>query len=183
MISAAQLLTLLVDVVCIAACGAFIRSVVLAYRRAPFIPTHADAAEEIAALIGGLPRGSVVYDLGCGDGRVLRALVKRNPNAAYIGVERQIVPYVIAKLRCSGFARIVRGDLFAQDLSAATHVFLFLYGHVLDALLPKLERELAPGTWVYSLDFTFNSREPQQRIMLRSRANRTLGTVLHVYEF
>lgn len=183
MASAVLWLALLVDLAGILYCIYFIRSILLLFKRAPFVRTRAAVAEEIAQYVGALPAGSVVYDLGCGDGRVLRAIHKRNPEAQLVGIELQLFPYLLARLRCSGVARIIRGDIFAQDLSAATHLYAYLYYDVLDRLLPKLERELQPGTRLYSLDFAFSHRTPFETITLRSRAPGKLGSILYVYEF
>jgi len=177
-------LQLLLDVAIIGYCLYFIRSVVLLYRRAPYVPACRAVAEEIAALIGELPEGAVLYDMGCGDARVLIEVAKRNPKARFIGIERQWVPYLLARMKTFGTGiQIIRADMFAEDVSTATHVYAYLYGHVMDALLPKLEKELRPGTRLYALDFQFANRIPEIQHQLISRRKGKLGEVLRVYRF
>ena len=177
-------LQLLLDVAIIGYCFYFNRSVVLLYRRVPYVPTRRAVAEEVAVLIGELPEGAVLYDLGCGDARVLVKVAKRNPKARLIGIEMQRIPYFLARLRTAGTGiQIIRADMFTQDLSSATHVYAYLYDHVMDALLPKLEKEQQPGTKLYALDFQFKDRMPEAEYPLASRRKGRLGEVLRVYRF
>ncbi len=132
---------------------------------------------------------SVVYDLGCGDGRVLFHLSKSNKKAKYIGVENSTFPFLLAKLgsllnmkKTGNKVEIIKKDFFKQDLTDATHVFTYLYPSVMDELLPKFEKELKKGTKLVSLSFKFASKTPIEEIDL-GRNKYKLGRKLYVYQF
>ncbi|MDB5237537.1 MAG: ribosomal protein methyltransferase [Parcubacteria group bacterium] len=153
----------------------------------PFIRTREPIAHEVAEAFGTLPEGSVVYDPGCGDGRVLFAIAKKNPRARYVGIELRLFPYLLAKrqrrMHPEADIRFIRGDSFKQDLSKATHVYTYLYPKVMDKLLPKLQNELRPGTVLISLDFQFKDKEAERTIPLSGAAEGKLGKLLYVYRF
>jgi ubiquinone/menaquinone biosynthesis C-methylase UbiE len=103
-------------------------------------------------------RNDVVYDLGCGDGRIVIAAVKEY--GAKRGVCVDIDPVRIAESRrnadTAGVARRItfrEGDLFQMDLRDATVVTLYLLPALNERLRPKLFRELKPGSRVVSNSF------------------------------
>jgi SAM-dependent methyltransferase len=105
----------------------------------PLLDLAGKAAGEAALLV----------DIGCGDGRVLRAAARR-PGWRAIGVERNPVLAAMARDAASraglGDRIAVReGDAGPADLAGADAVFVFLPGHVLAGLLPGLLRGLSPG--------------------------------------
>lgn len=155
--------------------------------RVPYVPTQDAILPDIIAAME-LSDGSTVFDLGSGDGRVLRYASKRTPAARYVGIERAPFPLAIAWLmslppRLTGGRRIryIRGSFLDQDLSDATHVFTYLAPDAMDALLPKFERELQPGTRLVSSDFGFMNRPPTRVIDLHRTDHR--GRRLLAYEF
>lgn len=126
---------------------------------------------------------SVVYDLGCGDGRILLACYKAHPAARYKGIEHNIVPFLLALWNTKASAvEILRKDFFHCNLSDATHIITFLWQEQMDVLLPKLEKELRRGTKLVSCDFYFSHKEPIKTIYL-PRPRHQLGKTLSVYEF
>ncbi|MDB5265742.1 MAG: ribosomal protein methyltransferase [Parcubacteria group bacterium] len=157
----------------------------------PFIRTRTLIAQEIADAFGTLPKGSVVYDPGCGDGRVLFAIAAKNPGVQCVGIELRLFPYFLALRRRAAFlreypeakVRVIRGNSFKQDLSSATHVYTYLYPEVLDRLLPKFEKELHPGTILISLDFKFLKKISERIIPLAHAEKGKLGETLYVYRF
>jgi SAM-dependent methyltransferase len=103
-------------------------------------------------------KSDVVYDLGCGDGRIVIAAVK--DYRAKRGVCVDIDPVRIAESRRNadkaGVARKItfrEGDLFEMDLRDATVVTLYLLPALNERLRPKLFRELKPGSRVVSNSF------------------------------
>jgi SAM-dependent methyltransferase len=99
----------------------------------------------------------LVYDLGCGDGRIVITAVKRYGAR---GVCVDIDPERIAeskknakKAGVSGRISFHEGDLFEMDLSRATVVTLYLLPSLNQRLRPKLFRELRPGSRVVSNAF------------------------------
>ncbi len=106
----------------------------------------------------------VVYDLGSGDGRIPIAAAKRF-GARGVGVELdpRLVTRARESLASSGVGdRVVflNQDLFDADLREATVVTLFLLQGINLRLMPKLQRELRPGSRVVSLNFTMGDTWP-----------------------
>ncbi|MGD0231903.1 MAG: class I SAM-dependent methyltransferase [Syntrophorhabdales bacterium] len=96
----------------------------------------------------------LVYDLGCGDGRIVIAAAAKT-GARGVGVD--LNPRRVGEshenallARVGGLTRFVKEDLFEADLSDATVLFLFLFPDVNLRLRPKLLRELKPGTRIVS---------------------------------
>ncbi len=101
--------------------------------------------------------GEVVYDLGCGDGRVLITAVEQF-RAKAVGVElngdiARKATLKIAKLGLQTQARVVVGDMRDMDLAPADVVTLYLMTDSNAVLRPKLEKSLKPGARVVSHDF------------------------------
>lgn len=102
-------------------------------------------------------RSDVVYDLGCGDGRIVITAAKKY-GARGVGID--IDPDRIAEARSNArkagvghLVRFVEQDLFEADIREATVVTLFLLNHVNAKLKPKLMADLKPGTRVVSNTF------------------------------
>lgn len=155
-------------------------------REAPFISVPKAILPEIVKALD-IKDASQVYDLGCGDGRVLLACHRQNPKAAYIGIDKSILPVLIARFKIHWHKprppiKIIRQDFFKTDLSSATHVFIYLFSTMMEPLFKKLQKELKPGARLVSCDFKFKNKEPIEIIDL-CRSSRSLGQKLYVYEF
>lgn len=154
--------------------------------KAPFVPIPNDVVPEIAKALG-LSANSILYDLGCGDGRVLKACLQLEPKIKAIGIEKEIVPFCLAKWKLRKFNKTASCQLFHKNffdvsVTDATHIFTYLFPGLMDDLLPKLQQELKPGTKLVSCDFLFHHKQPSQVIDLK-RSNRALGRKLYYYEF
>lgn len=110
----------------------------------------------------------VVYDLGCGDGRIVIAAAKEF-GARGVGID--IDPARIAeseknarKAGVAGRVRFRNEDLFEADIREATVVTLYLWPWVNLKLRPKLLRELKPGTRVVSHCHDMGDWIPERRI-------------------
>lgn len=149
--------------------------------RVPFVPVPADAVSRIIDQLD-LPADAVFYDLGCGDGRVLKAAIERYPGIKAVGVEKAPIPYLLARFRTRKHPgiEIRRADIFKTDVSDATHVYLYLFPKVVTRLLPKLEKECTPGTKVFSCDFRSAQKQPAKTIPL-GQPSKSLGKELFVY--
>ncbi|MFP3911671.1 MAG: class I SAM-dependent methyltransferase [Desulfobacteraceae bacterium] len=107
--------------------------------------------------------GERLYDLGCGDGRVLRAVVGRYDVQA-VGFEVNPVAYLVAKglsVATEG-VRICYGNFWSKDLSDADVVFCYLFPDLMERLALKLDRELRPGCRVVSCNFPLSGWTPTQ---------------------
>jgi SAM-dependent methyltransferase len=111
----------------------------------------------------------VVYDLGCGDGRIVAAAAARY-GARAVGYD--IDPVRVAEARHTiarhGVERLVQieqRDIFTLDLGAASVVTLYLLPELNVRLLPQLER-MKPGTRIVSHDFDIAGVVPEQVVRL-----------------
>jgi SAM-dependent methyltransferase len=111
---------------------------------APWLPTRKKETERMINLAN-LKSGDVVYDLGCGDGRLLLAARKKVPGIKIVGAEISFLLYLIARLRIKN---ILFKNLFKVDLSKADVVFIYLLPKCYEQLKAKLSAELKPGSRV-----------------------------------
>lgn len=122
----------------------------------PYVPTTEEAVQAMLKLAG-VQKTDVVYDLGCGDGRIVIAAAK-NFGARGVGID--INPERIKEARenakKAGVEHLVRfeeNDLFQAKISDATVVTLFLLSTINLKLRPKLLADLKPGTKIVSNTF------------------------------
>jgi len=142
---------------------------------APILVRYEPSAPEVVTAmldLGTVTDKDVVYDLGCGDGRIVITAAKRYGAR---GVCVDIDPRRIAEARdnaaAAGVADRIRfreQDAMKADLSDATVVMLFLSPDLNLALRPKLERELPPGTRVVSHWHDMGDWPPERRITVRT---------------
>ncbi len=107
----------------------------------------------------------VVYDLGCGDGRIVVAAAKRG--ARGVGVESDPALVERARTRAeyegvSGRTRFEVGNLFEADLSDATVAMLYLQPEPNLRLRPRLRAELPPGARVVSHSYDMGDWPPDE---------------------
>jgi SAM-dependent methyltransferase len=112
--------------------------------------------------------GDVVYDLGCGDGRIVITAAKER-GATGVGID--LNPRRIAE--ASGYAKkagvshkvkFMVGDLFQANLADATVITLYLLPEVNRRLRPQLWKQLKVGTRVVSHDFDMGPEWPPEKI-------------------
>jgi ribosomal protein L11 methylase PrmA len=107
----------------------------------------------------------IVYDLGCGDGRIVIAAVKqRGARGVCVDIDPQRIRESRANAQSAGVAQrilFLNQDLFDTDIGDATVVTLFLWPSVNLKLRPKLWRELKPGTRVVSYVHSMGDWIPQ----------------------
>jgi len=153
--------------------------------RAPFVEIPKDILADIVKALDVKP-GSVVYDLGSGDGRVLEACYQRQLDAMYVGIDKAIVPHVIARWRLRKIlgskVKLLHKNFFKQDLSDATHIYLYLFPGLLKSLLPKFMSELKPGARIVSVDFEFPKEYPPNQVIDLNRPEGKRGRKIFIYE-
>ena len=133
-----------------------------------FVPTP-DAVVEAMLKVAKVGKGDVLYDLGSGDGRIPITAARKYGIARGIGID--INPQRIreanenrTKAGVGERVRFVNADLFESDLGDATVVTLYLLPQLNLKLLPKLLRELKPGTRIVSHAFRMGSWKPEQTL-------------------
>jgi SAM-dependent methyltransferase len=122
----------------------------------PYVPTT-EAAVQAMLKLAGVKKSDIVYDLGCGDGRIVIAAAKTY-GARGVGIDINPVRIGEAKenAKAAGVEKLVRfeeNDLFQADIREATVVTLFLLPHINLKLRPKLLQDLKPGTRIVSNTF------------------------------
>ena len=127
-------------------------------RGAPWVPTSMKMVHKMLTMAEVGP-DDLVYDLGCGDGRTIVTAARRYGTRA-VGVEIDPLRYIwcqalITFLGLRDRVKIIYGDFFSQDLSAADVVTCYLLQSTNKKLEEKLKRELGSGTRVVSNTFTF----------------------------
>ena len=119
----------------------------------------------IATFLDAVPMnpGQILFDLGCGDGRVLR-MVRKRYGVQAIGFEINPLAYLRARLACLGTRGIdIRWQNFWKvDMEKADVVFCYLFPDVLKALSTKLKKELKPGAIIVSCNFKLPDLLPEQ---------------------
>lgn len=142
--------------------------------RAPDVRYEPSPAEVVQVMLklAEVRADDVVYDLGCGDGRIVIAAVA---NFGARGVCVDIDPVRIAESRANARKagveeriRFVNGDLFTTPIADATVVMLFLWPEVNLKLRPRLLRELEPGSRIVSHYHDMGDWKPQRSTRLRS---------------
>ncbi len=116
--------------------------------------------------IAGLKSGETLYDLGCGDGRIVATAAKEF-GAKAVGVElspalARRAREAVESLGLKDQVRIIEGDMMDVDLSRADVVALYLLTEANEQLRPKLEKELRPGARVVSLEFRIKGWKPSR---------------------
>lgn len=134
---------------------------------APYVPTPEDVVERMLALAG-TTRVDVVYDLGCGDGRIPIAAARLyGARGVGIDIDPRRIDESRANARAAGVEHLVEfrlGDALAADVSPATVVTLYMLGSGNAALRPVLTRQLRPGARIVSHAFSMGPTWPADRV-------------------
>jgi cyclopropane fatty-acyl-phospholipid synthase-like methyltransferase len=148
----------------------------------PFVPSPMDVVERMLE-IAGVEEGEKVYDLGCGDGRVLFTAASKY-RAYGVGYEIRdgLVRYVrnrVHGLGLDNYITVFRKDLAKADLTGANVVTLYLTTPMLRTVSNKLYNALQSGARVVSHDYPIPGLEPTEihrwrgrRIYLYTKARR-----------
>ena len=128
----------------------------------PYEPTTYGIAKEMLNMAG-VTSKDLVYDLGCGDGRILiMAAKERGARGVGVDLDPERIRESNENAMVYGVSHLVRfyeQNLFDTDISQATVVMLYLYPEVNIKLRPKLLKELKPGTRIVSHSHTMGDWE------------------------
>jgi ubiquinone/menaquinone biosynthesis C-methylase UbiE len=130
---------------------------------APFVQTPLEVAKKMLDLSQIKP-GEVLYDLGCGDGRLI-ILAAKDVGAKSTGIElrEDLVERArteIKRLNLEDKVKVIQGNFFDVNISDANVITLYLTSSANERLRPKLEAELKPGVRVVSHDFKVPGWKP-----------------------
>jgi len=134
----------------------------------PYIPTTETAVKAMLELAA-VKSSDVVYDLGCGDGRIVIAAAKSyGARGVGIDIDPALIREAKKNARQAGVEKRVEfreQDLFLANFREATVVTLFLLPAINKRLLPQLEA-LKPGTRIVSNTFEIGGWKPVREIVV-----------------
>jgi len=144
-----------------------------------FVPTPQDVVEKMLELAE-VKKSDLVYDLGCGDGRIVVTAAKKYGCKA---VGYDIDPERIAeslenveKNNVGDLVTIEQKDIFTLDLSKANVITLYLLPSLNVKLIPQLEK-LKPGSRIVSHDFAMKGVTPDKVIEITSASGQIEHTI------
>ena len=132
---------------------------------APWWKTNKKIARA-AARLGKIKAKDIVYELGSGDGEFIVTIARDCKVKKAVGVEIDLIRVWISKIRlffnprAQKNAQFVRSNFYDIKLKDATVVYFYLVPRAMERLLPKLKKELKPGTRVIRYWFKFKSIKP-----------------------
>jgi len=130
---------------------------------APFVPTPPEVVDRMLKLAEVSPK-DVVYDLGCGDGRiVITAAQKYGARGVGVDIDPERIAESQANAKKAGVEKLVTfklQDAMTVDVSPATVVTLYLLSSSNMKLRPILTRQLKPGARIVSHAFSMGDWEP-----------------------
>ena len=137
-----------------------------------FVPTPEEVVEAMLQ-VANVTKNDIVYDLGSGDGRIpVTAAKKYGARGVGIDIDPQRIKEAnenVAKNNVGHLVRIMNADLFTTDISEATVVTLYLLPSLNVKLMPKLMKELKPGTRIVSHAFDMGDWKPEKELDVNGR--------------
>jgi len=131
-----------------------------------YVPTRqtvVDAMLKVANVKG----GDLLYDLGCGDGRIPVSAAKLGAKAVCIDIDPKRIAEAnenVKKNAVGDRVQVLNQDLFTTDISQASVVTLYLLPSLNLKLRPILWKTLKPGTRIVSHDFDMGDWKPEQTL-------------------
>ena len=134
---------------------------------APFVATPEEVVDRMLTLAQ-VTRTDVVYDLGCGDGRIpITAAKKYGARGVGIDIDPRRIDESRANAKAAGVEHLVEfrlEDALQADVSRATVVTLYLLGSANALLRPVLTKQLRPGARIVSHAFSMGPTWPADKI-------------------
>jgi tRNA G37 N-methylase Trm5 len=131
-----------------------------------YVPTRQTVVDAMLN-VAKVKAGDVVYDLGCGDGRIVVSAAKLGARGIGIDIDPQRVAEANQNVQRNGVGdrvKILNQDLFTTDFSDASVVALYLLPSLNLRLRPILWKSLKPGTRVVSHEFDMGDWKPEQTL-------------------
>jgi ribosomal protein L11 methylase PrmA len=151
--------------IAVALCCTTIRTSAQRPTLAPYIPTPQDVVERMLALAE-VTKQDTVYDLGCGDGRVvITAAKKYGARGVGIDIDKDRIDESRKNAKDAGVMSLVRferGDILDANVSDATVIMLYLVSSTNLKLRPILTKQLQPGARIVSHSFGMGDWPPDK---------------------
>jgi predicted RNA methylase len=146
-----------------------------------YVPTPHDVVAKMLETAK-VKKGDVVYDLGCGDGRIVVTAAKKfGCKATGFDIDPQRIREAHENVKKSGVGDLVqikKQDIFKLDLSPANVVTLYLLPSLNVKLIPQLDK-LAPGSRIVSHDFDMEGVTPDKVINFTSEEDNVSHTIYY----
>jgi ribosomal protein L11 methylase PrmA len=144
-----------------------------------YVGTPYDVVSRMIKLAG-VKKEDMVYDLGCGDGRmVILAAQKHGCRGMGFDIDPERVSTALANVKKNGvgnLVKIVERDIFTVDLSEADVLLLYLLPELNKKLLPQFEK-LKPGSRLVTHDYDIEGIEPDKSIQVTSNEDNASHTL------
>jgi hypothetical protein len=132
---------------------------------APWVPTP-DVVVDRMLELAGVAASDTLYDIGCGDGRIVIEAARRfGARGVGIDIDQKMIDASISNARAAGvenLTKFVCMDATKADVSEATVVTLYLLPESNALMRPILERQLRPGTRVVSHNYSIAGWEDRR---------------------
>lgn len=139
----------------------------------PYVPTSPEVVNAMLKLAR-VSVNDIVYDLGCGDGRIVISAAKEyGASGKGIDINPDRISEAKAnaeKANVSDLVKFAVADLFKTDFSPASVVTLYLLPSVNLRLRPLLLKQLKPGTRIVSHAFDMGDWKPEKTVQVESGA-------------
>lgn len=144
-----------------------------------FVPTPQDVVEKMLELAD-VKKDDLLYDLGCGDGRIVATAAKKyGCKAIGYDVDKRRIKESVETVRTQKVEKLVtieQKDIFTLDLSKANVITLYLLPSLNVRLIPQLEK-LKPGSRIVSHSFDMEGVEPDKVVEMTSKDDKARHTI------
>ncbi len=136
-----------------------------------FVPTPQEVVDKMLEMAQ-VKKGDVLYDLGCGDGRIVVTAAKKfQAKSTGFDIDPQRVKESVENVKknhVEDLATIKKADIFTLDLSDVNVVTLYLLPDLNVKLMPQLEK-LKPGSRIVSHDFDMKGAKPKEVVHMKAK--------------
>lgn len=148
-----------------------------------YIRTRSSAIPQIMEALE-LKSEDTFFDLGSGDGQILRAAQRQNRNIQCVGFEIEHIPYLLSMILSHKNKNIDirKKDFIDAPFADATKIYCYLGHDTMNILEPLFSKQCKTGTILVSCDFALPTKKPVRVISVEQK-NRQLTKVLFVYHF
>lgn len=144
-----------------------------------YVPTPNDVTAKMLEMAD-VKQSDLLYDLGCGDGRIVVTAAKKfGCKAVGYEIDPQRVIEArdnVKKRKVEHLAKIEQQDIFKLDLSAASVIALYLLPEMNAKLVPQLEK-LKPGTRIVVHDYAIRGLAPEKTVSMKSNEDNVAHTI------
>jgi uncharacterized protein (TIGR03000 family) len=148
-----------------------------------YVPTPQEVVDKMLE-VAEVKKGDVVYDLGCGDGRIVVTAAKKfGVKAIGFDIDPERIKDSndnVAKAKVGDLVTIKKEDIFKQDLTGASVITLYLLPDLNVKLMPQLEK-MKPGSRIVSHDFDMRGAKPKKVIKVTPKGDTSREHTIYLW--